>query len=83
MRANRYMYLHLGEKLVHRKSCKVIPQDNNEKYLSMHLDRKLTWQKHIWTKRKQLDGMLQSLNWLLGRQSQLKPNSKMLMYRPL
>lgn len=62
-------------------NCKVIPQDNNAKYLGMHLDRKLTWQKHIWTKRKQLDGKLRSLNWLLGRQSQLNPNSKMLVYK--
>ncbi|CAG4973470.1 unnamed protein product [Parnassius apollo] len=62
-------------------NCKVIPQENNAKYLGMYLDRKLTWQKHIWTKRKRLDGKLRTLNWLLGRKSQLNPNSKMLVYK--
>ncbi|CAG4972039.1 unnamed protein product [Parnassius apollo] len=60
---------------------KVIPQENNAKYLGMHLNRKLTWKKHIWTKRKQLDGKLRTLNWLLGCKSQLNPNSKMLVYK--
>jgi hypothetical protein len=32
-----------------------LPQKNEVKYLSMHLDRRLTWAKHIKTKRKQLN----------------------------
>jgi hypothetical protein len=31
------------------------PQKNEVKYLVMHLDRRLTWAKHIKTKRKQLN----------------------------
>lgn len=30
-------------------NCKFIPQENNAKYLGMHLERRFTWQKHIWT----------------------------------
>ena len=29
-----------------------IPQRETAKYLGIHLDRRLTWQKHIFTKRK-------------------------------
>jgi hypothetical protein len=31
------------------------PQVNQVKYLGMHLDRRLTWAKHIKIKRKQLN----------------------------
>lgn len=62
-------------------NCKVFPQDYSAKYLDMHLDRKLTWQKLIWTKRKLLDGRLRSLKWFLGRQSQLNPNNKMVVFK--
>ena len=34
---------------------KEIPQAEDAKYLGMYLDRRLTWRKHIWTNRKQLD----------------------------
>jgi hypothetical protein len=29
-----------------------LPQKNEVKYLSMHLDRRLTWAEHIETERK-------------------------------
>jgi hypothetical protein len=32
-----------------------LPQKNEAKCLGMHLDRRLTWAKHIKTKRKQLN----------------------------
>ncbi|KAL7295873.1 hypothetical protein TKK_0010918 [Trichogramma kaykai] len=34
---------------------KVIPQENQVKYLGMYLDRRLTWRPHIWNKRKHLN----------------------------
>lgn len=60
-----------------------IPQEEHAKYLGIYLDRKLTWQKHIWTKRKQLDIKLRSLYWLVGRHSKLNDNSKMMVYKAI
>lgn len=62
---------------------KEIPQTDNAKYLGMNLDRRLTWQKHIWAKRKQLDTKLRSLHWLIGRSSQLNTTSKILVYKAI
>jgi hypothetical protein len=31
-----------------------LPQEENDKYLGLHLDRRLTWHKYIFAKRKQL-----------------------------
>lgn len=61
----------------------VIPQDDNAKYLGMYLDRRLTWQKHIWTKRKQLDLKLRSMYWLIGRHSQMTTYSKLTIYKAI
>jgi hypothetical protein len=36
-----------------------------------HLDRRLTWHKHIFAKRKQLGITLTKIYWLLGRKSKL------------
>uniref|UniRef100_A0A2A4IUM2 Reverse transcriptase domain-containing protein n=1 Tax=Heliothis virescens TaxID=7102 RepID=A0A2A4IUM2_HELVI len=58
-----------------------IPQADDAKYLGMHLDRRLTWQKHIWTKRKQLDTKVRQLYWLIGPKSQLSSLSKMTIYK--
>jgi hypothetical protein len=32
-----------------------LPQKNEVKYLGMHLEKRLTWSKHIKTRRKQLN----------------------------
>jgi hypothetical protein len=42
-------------------NSKHLPQAGEVKYLGIHLDRRLTWRKHITTKRKQLDLRLQNL----------------------
>ena len=49
----------------------------------MHLDRRLTWKKHIWTKRKQLDTKLRSMHWLIGRKSRLSRESKITIYKTI
>jgi hypothetical protein len=51
------------------------------KYLDMHLDRRLTWAKHIKTKRKQLNLKAKQMNWLLGSRSTLSIESKLLLYK--
>ncbi|GBP26472.1 RNA-directed DNA polymerase from mobile element jockey [Eumeta japonica] len=60
-----------------------IPQSEDAKYLGMHLDRRLTWRKHIWTKRKQLDTQLRSMYWLMGRKSNLSHESKIAIYKTI
>ncbi|GBP07916.1 RNA-directed DNA polymerase from mobile element jockey [Eumeta japonica] len=60
-----------------------IPQAEDAKYLGMHLVRRLTWRKHIWTKRKQLDTQLRLMYWLMGRKSNLSHESKIATYKTI
>jgi hypothetical protein len=53
------------------------------KYLGIYLDRRLTWRKHITTKRKHLDLQLRKLYWILGRKSQLSLENKLLVYKAI
>jgi hypothetical protein len=62
---------------------KQLTQPEEVKYLGIHLDRKLTWRKHISTKRKQLDLKLRKLNWIMGRKSQLSLENKLLVYKAI
>jgi hypothetical protein len=55
-----------------------LPQKEDGKYLGLHLHRRLTWHKHIFAKRKQLGLTLTKMHWLLGRQSKLSTNKKLL-----
>jgi hypothetical protein len=59
----------------------VLPQKNKVKYLGMHPDRRLTWAKHIKTKRKQLNLKAKRIHWLLGIRSTLSIESKLLLYK--
>jgi hypothetical protein len=47
------------------------------------LDRRLTWRKHITTKRKHIDLKLRNLYWLIGRKSQLSLANKLLVYKEI
>lgn len=60
-----------------------IPQADKAKYLGMHLDRRLTWKDHIWTKRKQLNLKMRKFYWLLGRNSKLSIDNKLLVYKSI
>jgi len=60
-----------------------IPQRETAKYLDIHLDRRLTWQKHICTKRKQLGLQLHHMYWIIGRKSKLSLENKLLIYKTI
>jgi hypothetical protein len=63
--------------LVHINNVK-LPQTEEVKYLGQHLDRRLAWHKHIFTKQKQLGIALTKMYWLLGHKSKLSINNKLL-----
>ena len=58
-----------------------LPSVNEVKYLGMYLDRRLTWTKHIKTKRKAMDLKLRKMYWLVGRKSQLSLYNKLIIYK--
>jgi hypothetical protein len=60
-----------------------LPQTDDAKYLCLHLDRRLTWQRHILAKRKQLGLTLAKMHGLLGRKSQLSSKDKLLLYKTI
>jgi hypothetical protein len=49
----------------------------------LQLDRRLTWHKHIFAKRKHLEVTLTKLCWLLGRKSKLSTSNKLLIYKTI
>lgn len=60
---------------------KPVPQTNVVKYLGLHLDRRLTWERHILTKIKCAKIKQAELNWLLGTRSSLSVRNKILLFQ--
>ena len=57
-----------------------MPQAEHAKYLGIHLDRSLSWRNHIFTKRKALGLKQRTMHWLIGQQSNLSLENKVLLY---
>ena len=60
-----------------------VPQKDGYKYLGVHLDRRLTWKKHIDTKISETRLKSRQLYWLLGKHSKLKLEYKLLLYKSM
>jgi hypothetical protein len=59
-----------------------LPQEEGIKNLGLHLDRRLTWQKHIFAKQK-LGINLTKMYCFLGRKSKLSTSNKLLTYKTI
>jgi hypothetical protein len=60
-----------------------LPQEENIKYFGLHLDRRLTWSKHIFTRQKQLGITLTKMYWLFGCKSKFSTSNKLLIYETI
>ena len=57
-----------------------VPYANTAKYLGMSLDAKLKWKEHIKKKREELNLKYRKMYWLLGNNSDLSIQNKIMLY---
>lgn len=60
-----------------------ISQAESTKFLGIYLDRRLVWQKYIFTKQKQLDLKWRQIYWMTGRKSKRSLDNKILLYNTI
>jgi hypothetical protein len=84
MKANESKSIHVTF-TTRRETCSPVhlnnvqlSQEEDVKYLGLHLDRRLTW--HKW---KQLGISLTKMYWLLGLKSKLSTSNKLLIYKAI
>lgn len=58
-----------------------IPYANTTKYLGMTLDARLRWKEHVIKKKDELNIRLRKMFWLMGKNSELSVQNKLLLYR--
>lgn len=61
----------------------LIPEKTSVTYLGFHLDRRMTWNRHIKAKIEQMKIKVMKLNWLIGKRSPLNLTSKVLLYKAI
>lgn len=60
-----------------------IPRCTSVRYLGLYIDKRLTWNTHVDTKRKTLDDRFKQLFRLMSRRSKLPTTSKLILYKYL
>lgn len=60
-----------------------VPQHDETKYLGVYLDKRLTWRKHIFTKRLAMGQQVRKMYWMLHKNSQLSMTNKLLIYKAI
>lgn len=61
----------------------IIPHKVFARYLGLTLDAKLNYKKHILLKKQQLEIKFRQMLWLLGRNSKLSLDNKILLYKSM
>jgi hypothetical protein len=89
IKADRSKLVHVTS-ITRRETCPPVhinninlPQQDDVKYLGLHLNRRLIWLKHTFTKRKQLGMMVTKMHWLLEWKSKLSTSNKILIYEAI